>query len=328
MTAYLKKNQVNLYLLFVIAGVVSLPVFSDVRAVLVNGVTALIAYGCFAGMFGSQTMGLVGSMLYTWCPYRCSAGTAAWALVPIVLWGLVSLYGESETEKDRKRSWLILTAGLGLLAFASISLFCIMLMAVLLFSCLMGKESFCKAKVLAVVKALGLSLVIGGYPLVSQLLQLRDPVVAGSLIPENFRMSGAYPAQYLGLFSVADAGAKYQELGMGAAVLFLVILYLWGVFAGKIKDSFGKKILLWILVLLWLGSNLFPWDLLQNKNLLFSVVLAVLRSPVTWVIPAYAGLMWAACRVLQKLRDSGDEKLYKTMVAATVLTAFVMNQLG
>lgn len=328
MTAYLKRNQVNLYLLFVIVGVASLPVLSDGRAVLVNVVTALITYGCFGRMFGTKTIGLLGSMLYTWCPYRCSTGDVAWVFVPIVLWGLVSLYGENETEKDRKRSWLILTAGLGLLAFSSVTLFCIMAMAVLLFFCLMGKESFCKEKVLSVVKTLGLTLVIGGYPLVSRLLQLRDPSVAGSLIPENFRMSGAYPAQYLGLFATADAGAKYPELGMGAAVLLLAILYLWGLFVGKIKDSFGKKMLLWILVLLWLGSNLFPWDLLQNKNLLFSVVLAILQSPVTWVIPAYAGLVWVACRVLQKLRESCDEKLYKTMVAATVLVAFVMNQLA
>lgn len=328
MRAYLKKNQVHIYLLLVIAGLVSLPVISDGKAVVINLATAIIAYGCLGRIFGNRELGLLGSMLYTWCPYRWSDGNPAWVFVPIVLWGIVSFYGENQVEKDRKRSWLILTAGLGLLAFSSVTLFCIIVVSVLLFFCLMGKESFCKEKVLSLVKTLGVSLVIGGYPLVSRLLQLRDPAIAGSLIPDNFRMSGAYPAQYLGLFSTAEEGAKYPELGMGAAVLFLVLLYLWGLFTGKIKDSFGKKILLWILVLLWMGSNLFPWDLLQNKNLLFSIVLAVLQSPITWVIPAYGALVWVACRVLQKLRDSGDEKLYKTMVAVTVLVAFVMNRLG
>lgn len=326
MITYLKRNQVNLYLLLVIAAVASLPLLSDGKAVLVNVVTVLIAYGCFGRMFGNQTMGLLGSMLYTWCPYRSSAGNIAWAFVPVVLWGLAGLYGQAEGEQDRKRSWLILTVGLGLLAFSSLTLFCVMISGVVLFFCLMGKESFCKEKVVSIIKTLICTLVISAYPLFNRLLQLRDPAVTGSLIPENFRMSGVYPAAYLGLFTT-EAG-KYPETGMGAAVLFLLLFYLWCLFVGKIKDTFGKKMLLWILVLLWLGSNLFPWDLLQNKNMLFSMVLALLQSPIQWIVPGYVGLVWVGCRVHRKIQESGEDRLYKAMVAATVLVAFVMNQLG
>lgn len=328
MTAYLKKNKVNIYLLFVIAGVVSLPIVPDGKAALMNVATAVVAFGCFGRMFGNQTVGLIGSMLYTWCPYRCADGNPAWIFVPIVLWGMISLYDAEGYEKDAKRSWLILAVGLGLLSFVSVTVFCVSAGAAVLFFCLMGKNSFCKERLLAVGKTIIVTLLMSGYPLATRLLQLRDPVLTGSLIPENFRMSGAYPAQYLGLFTTVNEGVKYPEVGMGAAVLLLIFLYIWSLFVGKVTDSFGKKILLWMLLLLWLGSNLFPWDLLQNKNMLFSMVLALLQSPLNWLIPAYVGGVWIACRMLQKAAESGEERLYNGLVAATVLVAFVMNQLA
>ena len=328
MMAYLKKNQVHIYLLLVIAGLASLAVIPDWKSVGISVATVLSANVCFGRMFGSQTIGLIGSMLYAWCPYRCANVSLAWVLIPIVLWGMVSFYGETKTEKDTKGSWVILAVGLGLIPFISVTAFCVTAGAVALFCCLMGKRSFCKEKIVIIGKAIVVTLIVSGYPLVTRLSQLRDPMVTGSLIPENFRMSGAYFAQYFGLFTTSNAGVKYPEIGMGAAVLLLIFVYMWALFVGKIADSFGKKMLLWMLLLLWLGSNLFPWDLLQNKNMLFSVILALLQTPLKWLIPAYTVGVWIGCRVLQKVAESGEEKLYKGMVAATVLVAFVMFRLG
>ena len=61
----------------------------------VNIATAVCSFLCFEKCFHRQDMGLVGSLLFTWCPYRLSslyvaaqAGeAAAWCFLPLLLFG-------------------------------------------------------------------------------------------------------------------------------------------------------------------------------------------------------------------------------------------------
>ncbi len=334
MASFWKKNKVHIYLLFVIVGLASLPLAKDMvlpevgtayklLLVLLNLACVLVAYGCLWIGYGKTEVAIVGSMLYTLCPLRCSmlyekeslGEGLAWTFLPLVLLGLVRLYEDGE---EKNRSWMTLALGLVLVAVSSFTAFAVTAGAVLIWFILMGKKSLRKQTLLSVGKTALATGILGGLFLLPRLLELRNPELVGSLIPENFRMSGYSAAQYLSLFSPES---------VGAAVLLLVFWCLWSLFVKKYQLSMEKKLLLGVGILLFLGSNLFPWDLLQNKNMLFSVVLAILRSPTSWVLPAYGGMIWIGCGQLKQIAEEEEKKLYWAVLALTVLISFGTNQL-
>lgn len=333
MTDFLKKNKVHIYLLLVIAGLASLPLAKDVvlpeagmvyklMVVSVNLVCALIAYCGLRIGYGNTEVAMVGSMLYTLCPLRCDTlyGGAfgeglAWSFLPLVLLGLVRLYKDGE---EKNRSWMTLALGLVLVAVSSLTVFTVTAGAAFIWLLLMGKKSLRKQNLLSVGKAALATAVLGGLFLLPRLLEFRNPELVGSLIPENFRMSGCYATQYFSLFS---------RESVGAAVLLLVFWFMWSLFVKKYEAPMEKRLLIGIGILLFLGSKLFPWDLLQNRNMLCSVVLAILGTPAGWVIPAYGGMIWIGCGQLSKMAEHEEKKIYRGVLALVVLISFGMNQL-
>lgn len=333
MTDFLKKNKAHIYLLFVIVGLASLPLTKDavlpemgmvykLMVVLVNLVCALIAYGCMWIGYGNAGVAMIGSMLYTLCPMRCDTLYSgvfgeglAWSFLPLVLLGLVRLYEDSE---EKNKSWMTLALGLVLVSVSSLTVFAVMAGATFIWLLLMGKKSLRKPILLSFGKAVLAIGVLGGLFLLPQLLEYRNPEWVGSLIPQNFRMSGCHATQYLSLFSPKS---------VGAAVLLLVFWFMWGLFVKKYEAPLESKLLIGVGVLLFLGSKLFPWDLLQNKNMLCSVVLAILRTPTSWVIPAYGGMIWIGCGQLAKMAENEEKKIYWGVLALVVLISFGIHQL-
>lgn len=333
MTDFFKKNKVHIYLLFVIAGLASLPLMKDtvlpdagaaykLLLLLVNLVCVFISYGGLRIGYGNTQVAVVGSMLYALCPLRCDTlyGGAlgeglAWSFLPLVLLGLVRLYDAGE---EKNKSWMTLALGLVLVAASSLTVFAVTALAAFIWWIIMGRKSLNKRILLSVGKAALATAVLGGIFLVPRLLEFRNPELVGSLIPENFRMSGCYATRYFSLFSPES---------VGAAVLLLVFWFVWGIFVKKYEASTEKKLLIWVVLLLLLGSKLFPWDLLQNKNMLCSVILAVLCTPASWVVPAYGGMIWIGCGQLAKMSENEEKNLYQSVLALVVLISFGINQL-
>lgn len=320
MTDFWKKNKRNICLVLLIAGLASIPLGTDVCVMdarhkllvaLVNLLTAAIASFCYGGMFGSRNIGLAGSLLYTWCPYRCSdlyiqgdlGGGVAWSVFPIVILGLVQLY------RSFGGAWVTLTVGFCLLAVFSPALFLVAVGSAAVTFVVMGKKSLRKSVLVCVGKTVAATAVVSTGVLFPFLLQMRDASFVGARIPENFRMMGMYLIQYLSIFptegsglGVARTGAVgIQSMGAGAAAVVLVFVYLWSLFVQKIPKDSSRRVLCIVGILMFLSSNLFPWDLLQNKNMLFSIVLAWMQSPAKWGVAACGGLIWIACYMLQRL---------------------------
>lgn len=309
---------------------------------LINLATAAVAKYCFVKMFGRKDIGMLGSMLYTWCPYRCSdmyvnanlGETVAWTFVPIVILGLAELYKASWEEKDNRCVWGTLTLGLSLLLLSSATFFFVAVgVMVITFFC-MGRRSLRRTTVCCVVKTAFATLFVNAWFLIPMLLRMRDAEAVQSLICQNFRMSGVYLAQYLSIFpSVGDClhfeetgAVSAQEMGCGAAVVILLLIYLWCLFIKKFRDDLGEKVLCVTVIVAILSSNSFPWDLLQNKNMLCSVVLALLQSPAKWGVMACGGLIVIACRMLQKLSESKEGKQYKIVSLITVAVSVATTQ--
>lgn len=349
MTDFWMKNRYHICLILLIAAIVSIPLGMEdcvleakqkLLYVFVNLLTAGIASFCYGRMFENPNIGLAGSLLYTWCPYRCSdlylqgdlRESIAWSVFPIVMLGLVQMYripgdvcgvdgaaGQTETGKRTVRTvrknpaWVTLTVGFCLLATFSPALFLIAVGSAAVTFVVMGKKSLRKPILICVGKAIPVTAVVSAVLLFPFLSQMRDVSFVGARIPENFRMTGMYLIQYLSIFPTEGSGlgamqtgtVELLSMGVGAAAVVLVFVYLWSLFVGKIPKDGSRRVLCIVGILMVLSSNLFPWDLLQNKNMLFSIVLAWMQSPAKWGVAACGGLIWIACYMLQRLPVQG-----------------------
>ena len=83
-------------------------------------------------------------------------------------------------------------------------------------------------------------------------------------------------------------------------------------------------------ILLFLSSHLFPWDMLQDRNMLFSCLLALLCTPAKLAVVADAGLILVACLVLKVLQGNEEEEGKRRWLLAVLLLSFgtIQFQLG
>ena len=314
---------------------------------LVNMVTAALSLRCFEKCFQNREIGLAGSVLYTWCPYRLTelyingnlGDIVAWSFLPIVLSGLIELYTMNEECEDYSRLWVPLAFGFSLLTLSSTNLLFLGGGMTVIIMLLMGKRTLRRKVLLIMGKTVTATFFVNAWFLVPMLLRMRDVSTVGILIPRDIRSGGMYFAQYMSIFQWGgDSNAlgqngmvRAQAMGPGITVAVLLLIYLWALFVGKCKEQ--KEIhhacirLLWVcLVLMILSSNSFPWDLLQDRNMLFSVMLSLLRTPARWGIPACTCMIAAACLMLSWLNRQYGEKAYKLTLSAVIAVSFGTTQ--
>ena len=82
--------------------------------------------------------------------------------------------------------------------------------------------------------------------------------------------------------------------------MFPEIFYLCSVFVDRQREKAIDRILIVAGILMVLSSNLVPWDMLQNKNMLLSIVLAMLQTPAKLAVPADVLLISAMGLVLSR----------------------------
>ncbi len=310
---------------------------------LINIAAAVISFVCFAKCTGRTETGLIGSMLYTWCPYRISdlfingdmGKNFAWCFLPLLFWGLYRLYTE---EEHRERLWILPTVALSLLAASSMSVFLMAVGMAVIWLAFMGKRLWNKKVVLLICKTAAAVCFLNAWLLIPQVyFMYKNLDMVGRLIPENIRAFGINSSLWLFMFFEGGASADFwssglnhvQSLAPGFAVMLCVIFYLWCLFTKQYQEKnssvSGKRILVMTLLLLWLGSGLFPWELLQNKNLIFSFFLAWMNVPAVWGIGACLMVVFLACHVLE-LTAEQKPCWYKMCMGITVGVSFLTTQ--
>lgn len=325
-----------------------------------NILTAFIAFGSFEKIFGDRRLGLVAAMLFTWCPYRITslytAGNLsevfAWTFVPVLFLGIWKLYGEDDGEGGWK-PWVVLSVGFSLIALSStVFLFIFSAMAVVFFV-LMWRKSFSRKILVQLFKTIICVVTVNAWFLVPMLLRMRDANAVGAMLAGNVQELGMNFAQYLTVFNFAGSSSSLWESGMkgaralepGAAVTALIFVYLYLLFTGRVqcKCSSGKEgvreggkcisgssvempLLCVCLIGIILSTNTFPWCAFQNRNMLFSIILALMENPARWGIAADVCLIAAACCVLKHLKDIYDEKTQLWIMLLTVAVSFGTTQ--
>ncbi len=321
---------------------------------LFNLLTAVVAYRCFERCTGRWEIGVVGSMLYTWCPYRCSemyltgdlGEVAAWAFLPLVVLGLKLLYTEDRERKEYGSLWVLLTWGFSLLAVSStvfLFLAAVMTAVILLF---MGRETLRRRTLAVLGKTVVATFAVNAWFLLPMLLRMRDVSAVEPMLLQDVRSRGMYLAQYFTVFFLGGDSVMLgengicnaQAMGPGIAVILPLLFYLWILFAGRrekrwenvvyggAEGCFARRMLCVSIVFVVMSLNLFPWDILQGKNMLFSIALALLYSPAKLGIAAGVALIFTACILLGRFAETVDGKVYKLLLLAIGAISFGTSQ--
>ena len=310
---------------------------------LFNLATAITSYACFRGICGRKDAGMIGSMLYTWCPYRCSemylvgdlGELAAWTFLPLILLGLKCLYTE-DGEPENKKACPLLVLGFSLtLVSSTVVAFAVAVMtAVILLA--MGKRTVRKRRLLNLGKSIAAVVLINAWFLIPALLRLRDVSAVNSMLLPDVRSRGMYFTQYFNIFGWGKDGVALvqnglkdaQTMGPGIAVVILAALWLFCVFIGKMQENRQSltRLLCVSLILMLLSSQIFPWDLLQNRNMFCSIVLAVLYTPAKIGIAANACLVLSSCLILAVFAERLTVRDYKWLLMTVTGISFAVTQ--
>lgn len=269
-----------------------------------NVATAGISYLCFYGIFRDRLTGVMGSMLYTWAPYRlndlyCRAdlGEAiALCFLPILFYGLYQICREETDSREYRRFWIVLALGYTLIVQAYLLSFLVAVGFTILYGILTWKRICRRPALIVLLKTAAAFLVCNLWLFLILFLRLREGAFSmAAFRGEMIQSGGVFPSVFLQLFflngsSFRTAGVgteNMQPMGIGFAVTAGVLIFLWLVFVGRYRDRmedrefcrFEKSMGIAGAIVAVMATNCFPWDWLQRQNGVFFRLIASLQSP-------------------------------------------------
>lgn len=314
---------------------------------LFNIATAVIAFNCFAEIFNDKAVGMAATMLYVWCPYRITSmytsgnlsEVFAWTFVPLIILGLCRLYLYAGQKTERK-PWICLSAGFVFITLSSTVFMFIMAVLTIVFALVIMRKKNRYIICGQLAKTAAVTIGATFWYLIPMILRMRDPYAVGSMLPANAQEKGMYLTQYLKVFGFAGTETNLWQNGMtnavayepGAAVAALILLLIGMLFTGVIKNRNNEDYRLTVIFLGMAGGamlislNAFPWDMLQNKNMLFSIILALMENPARWGTAADVCLIITACFTLKIIRDLYGEKVQLWALMAVACVSFGTTQ--
>lgn len=319
----------------------------------INLGTVLISYFCFRRMLRSDSMGLLGCLLYTLSLYRlsdvytrASVGEAIGMMcLPLVLCGFYLIFTEmdpSETKIPGWRNSVAIAFGLtGLIQSHLLS--CEMAALFILLTCLvMIRRVFRHYAFRQLVNAFLLTVLLNLNFLVPFLdyyddtIQINSPEW-GSHIAYSIQNKGMFPVQLFGLMQRANGGSWATSAGVATeaayplgialtAGMFLFLLFLLCFEEKRALRSHLPACFCCLMgaLALFMSTCYFPWDALEQCGELFHKLVLSLEFPWRFLSVATVLLAFVSCYALQKLRKSLQPSAF-TAVCAALLALLVVD---
>lgn len=299
----------------------------------VNVATALIMYYSAKGMSKSKYVGLIASIIYTLSTwrvmnlyYRAAIGEAlAMVFFPLVIYGLYCLL-----KGDKKKWWVLALGCTGVYqshVISTVFVVITIIAAVLMFI----KNFISDRRWLGFFKAGVLTVLLNLWYLVSFITYYFGLDMAIRHTKENteFFSNAIFPTQLFNIFNtnfgysqLLDKGMRSDmslSLGVGVTIC-LVIGIAYFIFRKKkeIKnESFVFGILAFGVLLLFMATTLFPWELLQ-QNKLINMFAGTVRMPWRFLSLASPIFCIAAAIIIGAVSKSDMSKRIVIMVTCFV----------
>lgn len=267
-----------------------------------NIATAAIAWYCFGKMFRDDVIGLVCSGIYTLSIFRMykllitgAVGEgSAFTFLPLVLYGIYLVFEGSVEDKEFRKSWLILGIGYAGLIQTHVLTCEITAFMTILLCVLYLRKVFELPRLRQLVQgallALGLSLwylvpFLDYYMTQDMRIQhasARTIQDRGTILPQlihHFWISERAAVS-------GDNGMQYSHpLSVGLILVLGVLIFWLLLFLGELSEekdrekSFAVKAAGLGCLALWLSTNYFPWDRIQNTSHIAATLVSSLQFP-------------------------------------------------
>ncbi len=264
----------------------SLQTAYKVYLALITAVTAWNAYYCAKDLSKSHKIGLFGSFIYTLSFYRlldiyarnALGEYTALAFMPLIFLALYRIFHVD--GKEKKKYGLLLLIGYTAILQSHILSFEMMILFSVLY-CLLNMKLFWK-NILFLVKTAVVTILVNLSFLVPFLdYMMTQDIVMHDETAETMRGHGMFLAQLFQTFSfggylsgwVDEGIIADMPIGIGLALVVVVILFVWQYFVYKKKliemvpkVQWSEQCRLCVLILLgiWMSCWFFPWNLLEN----------------------------------------------------------------
>lgn len=267
-----------------------------------NIATAAIAWYCFGKIFRDDVIGLVCSGIYTLSIFRMykllitgAVGEgSAFTFLPLVLYGIYLVFEGSVEDKEFRKSWLILGIGYAGLIQTHVLTCEITAFMTILLCVLYLRKVFELPRLRQLVQgallALGLSLwylvpFLDYYMTQDMRIQhasARTIQDRGTILPQlihHFWISERAAVS-------GDNGMQYSHpLSVGLILVLGVLIFWLLLFLGELSEekdrekSFAVKAAGLGCLALWLSTNYFPWDRIQNTSHIAATLVSSLQFP-------------------------------------------------
>lgn len=337
-----------------------------------NIATAGIAYACFRRIFRDDYVGLLGSMLYTWAPYRfydiygraALGETVALTFLPILCYGFYLVFTEDIRKESYKHLWILPTVGFTCI-IQSHTLSCEMMGGMVILLCLiLWKKVFRRQTFAVLCKIVGATALVNAWflaPFVEYML--KGDFVVKNLGGQTIQYRGVYLVHYLFTFFRSGISSHFNEMGMqqteslgiGFGVTACLLVYVWILFTGRYRrsraeeaaaaaktagggtsnadDRFASELLSYGRIMAVIGgivmimsTNHFPWDWLQHRNRLFSVLISSLQFPMRLLTVTTLCFTFVACMVIWQIRRREKAGIWRVFALAVTGLSFLTTQ--
>lgn len=354
-----------------------------------NIATAGIAYASFRRIFRDDYVGLLGSMLYTWAPYRfydlygraALGETIALTFLPILCYGFYLVFTEDIGGESYRRLWILPTVGFSCI-IQSHTLSCEMIGGMVVLLCLiLWKKVFRRQTFAVLCKIVGATALVNAWFLMPLLeYMVKADFVVKNMGGQTIQNRGVYLIHYLFTFFRSGISSHFNErgmqqtepLGIGFGVTACLLVYVWILFTGRYRGSrteeaavalggadgraadvkaglaanaaadsgradeeevfasgllsYGRVMAVIGGIVMIMSTNHFPWDWLQHRNHLFSVLISSLQFPMRLLTVTTLCFSFVACLVIWQIRKREKPGIWRIFVLTVIGISFLTTQ--
>lgn len=299
----------------------SIPFSYNAYVLLINILTAAIAYFCAKDYSRSRHIGFLGAVIYTLAPYRLTCvfvrgavgEYTAMAFIPLVFYGLYGIAFDEEAQKKGIKKWMLLVLGFSGIIQSHI-ITCEIVGVLFIIVCIvLWRRLIQRSRLLLVFKA-GISTVAVNA---SFLIPFLDYMKIGGIKATEanthsyIQSEGILGSQLFSIFPHAYGrtygiveGAKIDEMSLSIGLPFVIgiVLCLLYYINGRKTDKQEYKRNVFMLamagILLFMGTIYFPWDWLADKGRLPELMVENIQYPWRFLGIASFFLSVLVCSVL------------------------------
>lgn len=314
---------------------------------LINFGTTLIAYVCFNKIVKNSRAALWGTAAYIFATYRLTnmyvrvavGEYSAMLFLPLVFLAVYRIYTDDEKNlrKYMRNAVILALAMTGLVQTHLISVALASL--IMAFVCiLMIKKTLRKNTLIVYVSAVVMTILLNLFFLVpfmdySENVSVKILSGSGGNTVGSIQKMGAYISQYFMLYQRAYGNSTINigdRMAITPGIVLMTALFAGIYFAIKYKDKMIKFMTFMSVIMLWMSSNLFPWNFIVDHVPLMNWI-SVIQFPWRFLPFAQLFLSLLLCMLFAKAEEEKRERaepvlLILLIVAATQMFSGVIQQ--